>query len=180
MHRRHNGRALQDPGYRARAERLDYRDGLNGQAQHVRPFPTVIESTDGRLWFTTENGVAWLDRTNIKRNRLPPPVQVRAVSAAGRRYNPGTPIVLPPGTSDLQISYTALSLAIPDRVRFRYRLAGIDTAWQEPGGRREAYYTNLKPGSYRFQVIAANEDDIWNEAGATLDFAIPPTFTQSR
>jgi signal transduction histidine kinase len=146
----------------------------------VRPFPTAIEGTDGRLWFATESGVAWLDPTNIKRNRLPPPVQIRAVSAGGRRYGPGNRIALPAGTADLQIAYTASSLTMPDRVRFRYRLAGTDTAWQEPGGRREAYYTNLKPGSYRFQVIAANEDDIWNEAGASIEFDIPPTFTQTK
>jgi signal transduction histidine kinase/ligand-binding sensor domain-containing protein len=173
-------RALQEPGYRARAERLDYHDGLNGEAPQVRPFPTVIEGTDGRLWFATESGVAWLDPTNVKRNRLPPPVQVRAVSAADRRYDPANAIVLPPGTRDLHVGYTALSFSIPDRVRFRYRLVGTDTAWQEPGGRREAFYTNLTPGTYHFQVIAANEDGVWNESGAALDVTIPPTFTQSR
>ncbi len=173
-------RALQDPGYRARAERLDYRDGLNGEPPQVRPFPTAIEGTDGRLWFATESGVAWLDPTNIKRNSFPPPVQIRAVNAGGRRYGPGNRIALPPGTSDVVITYTASSLAMPDRVRFRYRLAGIDTSWHEPGGRREAYYANLKPGPYHFQVIAANEDDVWNEAGASIDFDIPATFTQTR
>jgi ligand-binding sensor domain-containing protein len=173
-------RALAAPGYRARAERFDYHDGLNGQAPQVRPFPTAIEGTDGRLWFATESGVAWLDPTNIKRNRLPPPVQIRALSAGGRRYGPGKRIALPAGITDLQIAYTASSLTMPDRVRFRYRLAGADTAWQEPSGRREAYYTNLRPGSYRFQVVAANEDDIWNEAGASIEFDIPPTFTQTK
>ena len=173
-------RALDDPGYRARAEQFDYHDGLDGQPPQVRPVPTAIEGTDGRLWFTTESGVAWLDPTNIKRNRLPPPVQIRAVSAGGRRYGPVGRIALPAGTADLQIAYTASSLTMPDRVRFRYRLAGTDTAWQEPGGRREAYYTNLEPGSYRFHVIAANEDDVWNESGASIEFDIPPTFTQTK
>ena len=173
-------RALQDPGYRARAERFDYHDGFNGQPPQVRPFPTAIEGTDGRLWFASESGVAWIDPTNIKRNTLPPTVQIRALNAGGRRYTVGKPIALPRGTSDVQIAYTASSLAMPDRVRFRYRLAGTDTTWQEPGGRREAYYTNLKPGSYRFQVIAANEDDVWNEAGASIDFQIPPTFAQTK
>ena len=173
-------RALQDSRHRARAERFDYHDGLNGQPAQVGPFPTAIEGTDGRLWFTTESGVAWLDPTNIRRNTFPPPVQVRTVTAGGRRYGLGSRIALPAGTTDLQIAYTAASLTAPDRVRFRYRLAGSDTAWQEPGGRREAYYTNLRPGSYRFQVVAANEDDIWNVAGASIEFDIPPTFTQTK
>ena len=174
------GRALQNTGYRVRAERFDYHDGFNGQAPQVSPFPTAIEGGDGRLWFATESGVAWIDPTNIRRNTLPPTVQIRAVSAGGRRYAVGNRIALPPGISDLQIAYTASSLAMPDRVRFRYRLAGTDTAWQEPGGRREAYYTNLKPGSYRFQVMAANEDNVWNEDGASIDFDIPPTFAQTK
>jgi len=173
-------RTMQNPGYRARAERLDYHDGLNGQPPQVRPFPTAIQGTDGRLWFATETGVAWLDPANIKRNTLPPPVQIRGVSAAGRRYDPTGGIVLPARTTELEIAYTALSLAMPDRVRFRYRLSGPDTSWEDAGARREAYYTNLRPGSYRFQVIAANEDGVWNETGASLDLRIPPTFTQTR
>ena len=173
-------RATQDSGYRARAVRLDYHDGLNGRPPQVRPFPTAIEGTDGRLWFATESGVAWVDPANIKRNALPPPVQIRGVIAADQRYDPTARVALPARTTELQIAYTALSLAMPDRVRFRYRLSGADTSWQEAGGRREAFYTNLRPGSYRFQVIAANEDGVWNESGATLDFDIPATFTQTR
>ena len=73
-----------------------------------------------------------------------------------------------------------MSLSIPERVRFRYRLVGSDTGWQDVGGRREAFYTNLGPGPYRFQVTAANEDGVWNEDGAALDFTIPPSVTQTR
>jgi len=173
-------RAMQDPGYRSRAERLDYHDGLNGQPPQVRPFPTAIQGTDGRLWFATESGVAWLDPANIKRNANPPPVQIRGVTASGRRYDPTGRVTLPARTTELQIAYTALSLATPDRVRFRYRLSGPNASWEDAGARREAFYTNLRPGSYRFQVIAANEDGIWNESGASLDFDIPATFTQTK
>jgi signal transduction histidine kinase/ligand-binding sensor domain-containing protein len=173
-------RALENPAYRAHAERFDYHDGHNGQAPQIRPLPTAIQGTDGRLWFTTENGVAWIDPTNIKRNTLPPPVQIRAVSVAGKRYDVDNRVALPTRTTQIQIAYTALSLAMPDRVRFRYRLTSVDTSWAEAGTRREAFYTNLKPGSYRFQVIAANEDDVWNETGASVELDIPPTFTQTR
>jgi len=173
-------RALENPAYRAHAERFDYHDGHNGQAPQIRPLPTAIQSTDGRLWFTTERGVAWIDPTNITRNRLPPPVQIRAMSVAGKQYDVHDRVALPARTTQIQIAYTALSLAMPDRVRFRYRLAGVDTSWAEAGTRREAFYTNLEPGSYRFQVIAANEDDVWNETGASVVFDIPPTFTQTK
>jgi signal transduction histidine kinase len=86
---------------------------------------------------------------------------------------------LPQGTRNLQIDFTALSLSLPERVRMRYRLVGLDQAWQEPVGRRQAYYTNLSPGKYRFEVTASNEDGVWNTAGAALELEIPPTFLQS-
>jgi signal transduction histidine kinase/ligand-binding sensor domain-containing protein len=172
-------RALRDSAYRTRVERFDHHDGLRGDAPQVRPLPTAIQAADGRLWFTTETGLAWIDPANVRRNRLPPPVQIRAVSAAGTRYDVGERVALPARSTQLQIAYTALSLAVPDRVEFRYRLTGVDTAWVEAGTRREAHYTNLAPGAYRFRVIAANEDGVWNESGASVELEIPPTFTQT-
>jgi signal transduction histidine kinase len=86
---------------------------------------------------------------------------------------------LPKRTDSLQIDYAALSLSVPQRIRYRYKLEGLDRDWQDPGQRREAIYTNLDPGQYRFRVIAANDDGVWNEVGATLDFDIAPAFTQT-
>ena len=77
------------------------------------------------------------------------------------------------------MAYTAYSLALPDRVRFRYRLEGLDTAWHDAGGRREAFFTNLPPGRYRFHVIASNDDGVWNTAGASLAFTIAPAWNQT-
>ena len=173
-------RALDNPAYRARSVRLDYRDGLSGRARQLPPFPTAIEGTDGRLWFLTETGAAWVYPTSIERNTLPPPVQIRAVSAGGKRYDVESHITLPVRANQLEIAYTALSLAIPDRVQFRYRLDGVDTAWVAAGARREASYTNLEPGPYRFQVIAANEDGVWNDTGAVVELEIPPAFVQTK
>ena len=89
-------------------------------------------------------------------------------------------LTLPKGSSDLQLAFTALSLAMPERVRFRYRLEGVDPGWQEAGARRAAFYTKLAPGSYRFVVTAANEDGVWNPDGAAIHITIPPLFTQTR
>ncbi|HEU4473895.1 MAG TPA: two-component regulator propeller domain-containing protein [Gemmatimonadales bacterium] len=173
-------RADNDPRYQVNHERLDYRDGLTGTAAQIRPQPTVVAGTDGRLWFATTLGVAWLDPDSVPRNPTAPPVAIRRVAAGARSYQPDPDLRLPVRTTSLRIDYTALSLSIPDRVRFRYRLVGSDTGWQEAGGRREAFYTNLGPGAYRFHVIAANEDGIWNAEGATIDFTIPPSITQTR
>ena len=173
-------RAAEDTRYQVNYERLDFRDGLAGTAAQLRPQPTVIAGTDGRLWFATNAGIAWLDPKTIPRNPTPPRVIVRRLAAGNLAYPAGQELVLPVHTKGLRIDYTALSLSIPERVRFRYRLIGSDTGWQDAGGRREAFYTNLGPGSYRFQVAAANEDGVWNEDGATVNFTIPPSFTQTR
>jgi ligand-binding sensor domain-containing protein len=154
-------RSLESVTYRVHFKQFDYRDGLDGYAGRMQGLPSAIEATDGHLWFAAGTSIAWLDPQNIKRNPLAPPVLIREVSAAGRQYDLRSHVVLPLRTTQLQVRYTAMSHAIPDRVKFRYRLSGVDTAWTEAGTRREAFYTNLKPGSYRFQVIAANEDDVW-------------------
>ena len=173
-------RAVQDSTYEVGVERLDFRDGLDGSAQQIRPQPTVIAGTDGKLWFATTIQVGWIDPRTIPRNPVPPPVVIRRLTAGNRTYPIGPDLRLPVNTRALRIDYAALSLSIPERVRFRYQLVGSDSAWQDAGGRREAFYTNLGPGAYRFRVIAANEDGLWNEAGAAFDFTIPPSFTQTR
>src|SRR6478672_5532091 len=83
------------------------------------------------------------------------------------------------GTHAVEIDYTALSLSIPERVEFRYKLDAVDKDWQSVGTRRQAFYTRLGPGRYRFHVIACNNDGVWNETGAALDFSIAPAWYQT-
>jgi signal transduction histidine kinase/ligand-binding sensor domain-containing protein len=170
-------RALRDPGHRVRAERFDARDRVDGPALYLAP--TAIRGTDGRLWVTWMGGVGWIDPAHVRRNPVPPPVQVRGLAAAGRTYPTARGVTLPSRTRALSVAYTALSLAVPERVRFRYRLVGLDTTWQDAGPRREAFYTNLGPGPYRFEVTAANDDGVWSVAPAALDFLVPPAFVET-
>jgi len=169
-----------DPGYEVRSERLDYRDGLDGTAEQLRPIPTAVAGSDGRIWFATSTDLYWIDPRAIPRNTLPPRVVIRDLVAAGTSYSGSRQLELPQRTTGVQIDFAAMGLSIPERIRFRYQLVGSDTSWQDVGGRRQAFYTNLGPGSYRFRVVAANEDGVWNETGAALAFIIPPTFIQSR
>jgi len=120
-----------------------------------------------------------IDPNHLTRNALPPPVHVEGIIADRKNYSPGKEVRLPPLTRDLEIDYTALSFVAPQRVRFRYRLEGRDAAWEEPGTRRQAFYTDLRPGRYQFRVIACNSDGVWNEAGATLDFSVEPAWFQT-
>nr|WP_315382691.1 two-component regulator propeller domain-containing protein [uncultured Sphingomonas sp.] len=171
--------AFAHPARPLKARVFDRDDGMPGVAQQDSWSQTAIEATDGRLWFLTRVGVAWIDPKQLFFNRLPPTVIIKSLTSGGRSYAGEASIGLPKGTSNLQIAYTATSLSVPSRVQFRYQLEGIDDGWVDAGTRREAFYTGLTPGSYRFRLIAANEDGVWNRQGATLAFEIPPTFVQS-
>lgn len=171
-------RALADPNAPLPMRGFDFRDGLPG-VPVIEVFRTVVEGGDGRLWFSTAAGTVWIDPNHLARNPHPPPVRISAISTAGRTIRDPAGVELPAGTRSVQIDFAALSLSVPDRVQMRYRLSGEDQAWIDPGTRRQAFYTNLGPGHHVFQVIAANNDGVWNRQGATLAFDIPPTFRQS-
>jgi signal transduction histidine kinase/ligand-binding sensor domain-containing protein len=171
---------LANPNHAVRYQRFDYLDGLPGAVQMNWTCSTAIEATDGRLWFATDNGLARIDPAHITRNRIPPPVSIRWLRSGDQRFTPAEKAVFPIDTQDLEIAYTAASLSIPERVRFRYKLEGADEQWRDAGTRREVFYTKLSPGEYRFRVIASNNDGLWNEAGASLAFSIPPAFYQTK
>jgi diguanylate cyclase (GGDEF)-like protein len=147
----------------------------NGQGQ-----PAGWRARDGMLWFPTPRGAVRIDPKRMTRNPLPPPVVIEAAVVDKRRYDGASAIVAPPGGGEIEIHYTGLSFLEPEKVRFRYRLVGFDQDWVDAGARRIAYYTNIPPGAYRFEVIAANNDGVWNEAGAGLAFELRPHFYQAR
>ncbi|MFL6635574.1 MAG: two-component regulator propeller domain-containing protein [Massilia sp.] len=158
---------------------FDATDGYPGIAQFRSGQSSLVETPDGRLWLHGTDGAAWIDPDRLPRNPLAPPVHILSVTAGGRSVDAAGPLTLPAGTQDLQIAYTAPSFTMPERVRFRYKLEGVDDDWRDAGARRTAFYTRLGPGRYRFVVSAANEDGVWNPAGAALDVTIAPTFVQS-
>jgi signal transduction histidine kinase/ligand-binding sensor domain-containing protein len=155
-------------------------DGLTTELRGSLASPSAVQTTDGRIWFATANGLAWINPTISQRNAVPPPVSIESIVADGSEHHGSTLFSLPAGTATLQIGYTATSLTIPERVRFRYKLEGQDHDWQDAGTRREAFYTNLDPGSYQFRVIACNNDGVWNNTGASVSFSIAPSYYQTR
>lgn len=172
-------RVIDDPTHPVVYQLFDFLDGLPGGPQMDFRASTAVEAADGRLWFATDNGLAWINPATIRKNLLSPPVSIRSLNTDDRSYMPTENLNLPKGTESLRIVYNGLSLAIPERVRFKYKLDGVDAEWQDVGTRRQAFYTNLGPGDYRFQVIASNNDNVWNEVGATLDFTIEPAVYQT-
>jgi signal transduction histidine kinase/ligand-binding sensor domain-containing protein len=174
---------LADPRYQSRYELFNRLDGLPATASVGAPFPTAVATPDGRLWFTVDSATKLIsiDPKHIPRNSLAPPVKIWSVTAQGRTYDVGaSALIFPVRTTALQIDYTAGSLTVPERVRFRYKLDGLDKDWQDGGNRREVFYTNLAPGPYTFHVVASNNDGVWNETGDALRFTIQPAWYQTR
>jgi ligand-binding sensor domain-containing protein/signal transduction histidine kinase len=141
--------------------------------------PAGWKDRQGKLWFPTLKGVAMIDPERIKTNSQAPPVVIEEIRNGDVAIAPSDRIELPAGTTRLDLYYTAPSFMAPERVRFKYKLEGFDRDWIDSGTRRIAYYTNLRPGRYSFRVIAANNDGVWNETGATLGFYLKPYFYQS-
>jgi diguanylate cyclase (GGDEF)-like protein len=142
--------------------------------------PAGWRAKDGTLWFPTPRGVVHIDPAHLLKNPQPPPVAIEEVTFDKRPYSAAADVVAPPGDGEIEIHYTALSFQEPDKVRFKYRLVGFDRDWVDAGTRRVAYYTNIPPDRYRFEVIAANNDGVWNETGAALVFELRPHFYQAR
>ena len=160
-------------------------DGLASVQCNGVSKPAGWKSRDGRIWFPTIRGVVAME-SSININNRPPPVVIEAVRAgreqlsfATRPNEGGQLLKVPPGRGELQIQYTALSLQVPEKVRFKYRLEPRDADWVDAGAERSVSYNNLPAGSYRFLVIACNNDGVWNETGASLAIHMLPHYWQA-
>ena len=153
-------------------------DGIRGGGDF--PFmsaPLSWKTAGGTLCFATRGGVLEIDPRRLKSNARIPPVLIESVTEErGGALHDGEAIRA--GRS-IEFHYTALSYLFPNRVRFRYQLEGFDSDWVDAGSRRTAYYTNLPPGSFRFRVVACNNDGVWNQAGASFAFTANPRFYQT-
>jgi PAS domain S-box-containing protein len=136
-------------------------------------------SLDGRIWFPSTKGIVMIDPTNVPSNLRAPTVYLERVRINGREYQPDQKPILEPGPGNLEFDYSALDYRAPQDVRYRYRLAGYDSDWVNAGERRSAFYTNLKPGRYQFQVQACNADDVWNTASAGFALELPRRFYET-
>ncbi|MBL8203897.1 MAG: hypothetical protein JNM09_06670 [Blastocatellia bacterium] len=140
--------------------------------------PSALRTRDGKLWFSTTAGAAVIDPKNIKTNRIAPPVVLEKVLVDEQPIAPNVPLVIPPSVRNVEFRYAGLSYIQPTKMKYKYKLEGYDTHWIEAGTRRSAFYTSLPPGDYKFKVIAANSDGVWNEQGASFTFRATAPFWQ--
>jgi signal transduction histidine kinase len=171
---------IADPKRRIKTAVWDAADGLSLHAASPAYYgPPVAKSTDGKLWFVPGEGVQVVDPRHLAVNQVPPPVHIEQVQADGKPYQLKQGMHLPANVRDVWIDYTALSLAAPEKVHFKYMLEGQDLDWKEVINERHAQYSNLRPRKYRFRVLASNNSGVWNETGDTLEFSIEPRFYQT-
>jgi ligand-binding sensor domain-containing protein/signal transduction histidine kinase len=141
--------------------------------------PAGWKTSDGRMWFAMIKGIAVIDPENIPLNTTPPPIAIEQIFIDNQATPLNQKLTISPDASRLDFYYTALSFIAPENVRFKYKLEGFDDNWIDGGARRVASYTNLRPGNYTFRVIAANNDGVWNESGAAVEFYLKPHFYQT-
>jgi signal transduction histidine kinase/ligand-binding sensor domain-containing protein len=177
---------IADPNLRVQSTVWDAADGVTSRETSPAYYnPPVAKSADGKLWFQPGEGVQIVDPHHLAFNRVPPPVHIEQLVADHKPYWQNLPelavshLRLPARVRDLTIDYTALSLAAPEKVHFKYKLDGQDNEWREVVNHREVQYSNLRPGPYRFHVIAANDSGVWNEQGDSLQFSIAPAYYQT-
>ncbi len=169
-------------GNRARinSHSYDRADGMKNLEGNGGFQPAGCKSRDGRLWFATLKGLVVIDPAHLRHNDQPPPVVIENVVVDGKSVVASEDLRLPPGTEKLELHYSGLSYANSKRVAFKYQLEGYEESWVDAGSRRVAYYTRLRPGTYRFVVLACNEDGVWNTTGASQPLILLPRFYQTR
>ena len=177
----------------------DEDEGLLSQETNGRKNqPGALKSADGRLWFCTTKGLAIFDPARLPDQTNAPSVIIEQIRSNGKPVfnnkpdsiavekpnrvssTPASEAGLPPGAGRiLEIHYTACTFVAADKVRFKHRLVGLETDWTDAANRRFAQYANLKPGRYRFEVLAANKYGVWSQSATAFAFTLAPFFWQT-
>ena len=145
--------------------------------------PAGCQTPDGWVWFATSKGIVGLNPADARTNLLAPPVVIERIlldDVSVTWTDPKRGVLrIPPGRHRLEFEYAGLSFVAPENVRYQYRLDGFESHWTDEGARRSAIYSYIPPGDYVFQVIACNNDGIWNNDGARVALEVLPQFWQT-
>jgi signal transduction histidine kinase/ligand-binding sensor domain-containing protein len=153
-------------------------DGLES-TEGVKRSRSVVADSAGRIWFSLASGLSVVDPSQIDDNSVPALPHIEAITADNNTAILAASVRIPPSPRRITFEYTGLSLAVPARVRFRYLLEGFDSSWSQPVAAREAVYTNLGAGSYRFRLVASNSEGLWNGPEAAIGFEVEPTLSET-
>ncbi len=159
----------------------DETDGMKSAEANGMAQPAGWSMRDGTIWFPTQGGIVRVDprRTDAEVIVAPSSV-IESTTVDGTSHAAAPNFTVAPGYRDIEIRYTAPAFGRPEQVQFRYRLDGHDTDWVEVGTRRVAHYANLRPGEYRFSVVARNSGGPWQARAATMAMVLRPYFYERR
>ncbi len=141
--------------------------------------PAGSKTTNGTLWFPTIKGIVKMDPKTITFNTVEPPVFIERFLVDGMSRKITESLKFPATTSEIKVSFTALSFTAPRKVRFRYRLKGYNDKWVETHSREQVVYSDLPPGQYTFEVTACNNDGLWKTKRTASVFTIKPPFYET-
>jgi signal transduction histidine kinase len=153
-------------------------DGLRS-VEGVQRDKSVVADALGRIWFSTNSGLSVVDPAQLTNSSVPAIVQIQTISADNHAIDLHGRVRIAAPARRVTFAYSGVNLWEPDRVRFRYELDGYDSGWSEPTAEREAAYTNVGPGVYRFRVMASNPNGVWNSAETGIGFEVLPLFWQT-
>jgi PAS domain S-box-containing protein len=156
----------------------DQADGLES-TEGVKRSRSVVSDSAGRIWFSLGSGLSVVNASQINDNSVPALPHIEAITADNNTANLAASVRIPPSPRRITFEYTGLSLAAPGRIRFRYFLEGFDSGWSQPVAAREAVYTNLGPGSYRFRLVASNSEGLWNGPETAIVLNVAPAYYQT-
>jgi PAS domain S-box-containing protein len=156
----------------------DQVDGLES-TEGVKRSRSVVSDSTGRIWFSLRNGLSVVNPSQINDNSAAGLPHIEAITSDNNTVNLDASVQIPPSPRRITFEYTGLSLAAPERIRFRYFLEGFDSNWSQPVAVREAVYTNLGPGSYRFRLVATNSEGLWNGPETAIAFKVTSAYYQT-
>jgi signal transduction histidine kinase/ligand-binding sensor domain-containing protein len=154
-------------------------DSIDGSRGYSAPFTGAARTADGRLWFTNGDILQVVDPSIAAEKQAAAPVYIESFVADGRSYPLTDPVMVPALTHSIGIGYTAPSFIAPKKIQFRYELEGFDRDSNEAGARRQAFYTQLPPGRYRFRVNTLDSDGRVSAGGASIDLVVAPAIYQT-
>jgi signal transduction histidine kinase/ligand-binding sensor domain-containing protein len=160
------------------AREYDQTDGLES-TEGVKRSRSVVSDSTGRIWFSLSSGLSVVNPSQIAHNSVPALPHIEAITADNNTANLSVPVRIAPSPRRITFEYTGLSLAVPGRIRFRYFLEDFDSTWSPPVAAREAVYTNLGPGSYRFRLVASNSEGQWNGPETAIALNVAPAYYQT-
>ena len=156
----------------------DQADGLES-TEGVKRSRSVVSDSAGRIWFSLSSGLSVVNPSQINDNSVPALPNIEAITADNSTANLDALVQIPPSPRRITFEYTGLSLLVPERIRFRYFLEGFDSGWSQPVAEREAVYTNLGPGHYRFRLVASNSEGLWNGPETAIALNVAPAYYQT-